>query len=229
MKTLVIIPARGGSKGIPFKNIKPLGGVPLIHHSIKVARTFTDDANICISTDSDKIIECVQLTGLKVPFARPEALATDTAGTYEVLLHALDFYEKNGMQYDSVLLMQPTSPFRKAQHLQEIKALYDSSLDMVVSVGVSPYSPYFNIFEEDQEGFLQKSKSGSFKRRQDAPSSYFYNGSLYMINAMSLRKQPLHEFKKVKKYVMDEVYSQDIDSPLDWALCETILNEGLVN
>lgn len=228
MKTLVIIPARGGSKGIPFKNIKPLGGVPLIHHSIKVARTFTDDANICISTDSDRIIDCVREIGLKVPFTRPESLATDTAGTYEVLLHALDFYEKNGIQYDSVLLMQPTSPFRKAHHLQEIKALYESSLDMVVSVGVSPYSPYFNIFEEDPEGFLQKSKSGPFNRRQDAPSSYFYNGSLYMINASSLRKQPLHEFKKVKKYVMDELHSQDIDSPLDWALCETILNQGLV-
>jgi CMP-N,N'-diacetyllegionaminic acid synthase len=220
MKTLVIIPARGGSKGIPLKNIKPLGGIPLIHHSIKVARTFTDDADICISTDSDKIIDCVLETGLKVPFTRPESLATDTAGTYEVLLHALDFYAKNGIQYDSVLLMQPTSPFRKAEHLQEIKALYTSSLDMVVSVGVSPYSPYFNIFEEDQEGFLQ--------RRQDAPSSYFYNGSLYMINVFSLRKQPLHEFKKVRKYVMDELHSQDIDSPLDWALCETILNQGLV-
>lgn len=228
MKTLVIIPARGGSKGIPLKNIKPLGGIPLIHHSIKVARTFTDDADICISTDSDKIIDCVLETGLKVPFTRPESLATDTAGTYEVLLHALDFYAKNGIQYDSVLLMQPTSPFRKAEHLQEIKALYTSSLDMVVSVGVSPYSPYFNIFEEDQEGFLQKSKSGPFKRRQDAPSSYFYNGSLYMINVFSLRKQPLHEFKKVRKYVMDELHSQDIDSPLDWALCETILNQGLV-
>jgi N-acylneuraminate cytidylyltransferase len=228
MKTLVIIPARGGSKGIPFKNIKPLGGVPLIHHSIKVARTFTDDENICISTDSDKIIDCVQETGLKVPFTRPESLATDTAGTYEVLLHALDFYKKNGIEYDSVLLMQPTSPFRKAHHLQEIKALYNNALDMVVSVGVSPYSPYFNIFEEDHEGFLQKSKSGPFKRRQDAPSSYFYNGSLYMINASALHKQPLHEFKKVKKYIMDELHSQDIDSPLDWTLCETILSQGLV-
>jgi CMP-N,N'-diacetyllegionaminic acid synthase len=228
MKTLVIIPARGGSKGIPFKNIKPLAGVPLIHYSINVARTFTDDANICISTDSDKIIDCAQETGLKVPFTRPDSLATDTAGTYEVLLHALDFYEQKGIQYDSVLLMQPTSPFRKAHHLQEIKALYDNSLDMVVSVGMSPYSPYFNIFEEDQEGYLQKSKSGPFKRRQDAPSSYFYNGSLYMINAVSLRRQPLHEFKKVKKYVMDELHSQDIDSPLDWALCETILHQGLV-
>ena len=228
MGTLVIIPARGGSKGIPFKNIKPLGGVPLIHYSIKVARTFTEDANICISTDSDKIIECVKEIGLNVPFTRPDSLATDTAGTYEVLLHALDFYEKNGMQYDSVLLIQPTSPFRKPHHLQEINALYNSSLDMVVSVGVSPYSPYFNIFEEDSDGNLRKSKSGPFKRRQDAPASYFYNGSLYMINASSLRKQPLHEFKNVKKYVMDELYSQDIDSPLDWALCETILNQGLV-
>lgn len=228
MKTLVIIPARGGSKGIPYKNIKPLAGVPLIHYSINVARTFTDDANICISTDSDKIIDCAGEIGLRVPFTRPESLAIDTAGTYEVLLHALDFYQKNGIQYDSVLLMQPTSPFRKAHHLQEIKALYNDTLDMVVSVGVSPYSPYFNIFEEDQQGYLQKSKSGPFKRRQDAPSSYFYNGSLYMINASSLQRQPLHEFKKVKKYVMDELHSQDIDSPLDWALCETILNQGLV-
>lgn len=94
MNTLVIIPARGGSKGIPYKNIKQLQGRPLIYYTIDAARCITDDAHICISTDDNKIIKTVEDYGISVPFKRPDALATDTAGTYEVLLHALNCYEK---------------------------------------------------------------------------------------------------------------------------------------
>ncbi len=92
MNTLVIIPARGGSKGIPYKNIKQLQGRPLIYYTIDAARCITDDAHICISTDDNKIIKTVEDYGISVPFKRPDALATDTAGTYEVLLHALNCY-----------------------------------------------------------------------------------------------------------------------------------------
>ena len=95
MKYLVVIPARGGSKGIPRKNIKPLAGKPLIYYTIDTARAIVPDEDICVSTDDDGIIQIVENYGLKVYFKRPDELATDTAGTYEVLLHALDFYEKH--------------------------------------------------------------------------------------------------------------------------------------
>ena len=115
MKLLYLIPARGGSKGIPRKNIKELSGKPLIAYSIDVARQLTDDCNICISTDDDEIMQVVTSYGLTVPFKRPDFLATDSVGTYEVILHAIDFYENLGVNYDAVVLLQPTSPLRTAQ------------------------------------------------------------------------------------------------------------------
>ena len=124
MKILVIIPARGGSKGIPHKNIKPLNGKPLIYYTIDCARAICDDADICVSTDDDEIIQVVEDYGLKVPFKRPAELATDTAGTYEVLLHALNYYEQQGRHYDVVMLLQNTSPFRAAEHVKEAITLY---------------------------------------------------------------------------------------------------------
>ena len=98
MRFLIVIPARGGSKGIPRKNIKPFDGKPLINYTIDCARAIAKDEDICVSTDDDEIIQVVENYGLKVPFKRPAELATDTAGTYEVLLHALDFYESKGNQ-----------------------------------------------------------------------------------------------------------------------------------
>ena len=116
---LIIIPARGGSKGIPRKNIKPLNGKPLIYYAIDTARAITADENICVSTDDVEIKSVVEAYGLQVPFLRPNALSTDTAGTYEVLIHALNFYEEQGKQYNTVLLLQTTSPFRTAEQVKE--------------------------------------------------------------------------------------------------------------
>ena len=228
MKTLYIIPARGGSKGVPKKNIKPLGGKPLIYYSIDAAREVSSDIDICISTDSEEVIAKVEDYGLKVPFIRPDLLSGDNSGTYEVLVHALDYYESKGIAYDNIMLLQPTSPFRKKQHLIEASALYNDNLDMVVSVGESHQSPYFTLFEENENGFLEKSKKGYFQTRQEAPPVYFYNGSLFLINVKSLKKKPLHIFEKIKKYQMEDIYSVDIDTPLDWAVCETIISEGYI-
>ena len=112
---LYVIPARGGSKGIPGKNIKPLAGRPLISYTIEVAKQVaTDISDICLSTDDLRIIAVAEAEGLKVPFVRPAHLATDTCGTYEVLIHALDFYKSIGREYDTLVLLQPTSPFRTA-------------------------------------------------------------------------------------------------------------------
>lgn len=226
--TLVIIPARGGSKGIPKKNIKLLDGKPLIQYSIDFALEFASPEDICVTTDDDEIIDAVKKTGIDVPFKRPESLATDTSGSYEVILHAVQFYENTGKKYTKVLLLQPTSPFRNLDDLYQMEELYDRDTDMVVSVGKSHHNPYFSLFEENTEGFLERSKKGSFSRRQDCPEVYFYNGSLYLINVHSLKKMPLSLFSRVKKYVMDDLYCVDIDSPLDWLVCETILKNNLL-
>lgn len=226
MKILTIIPARGGSKGIPHKNIKPLNGKPLIYYTIDNARAICSDEDICVSTDDPEIIKCVENYGLKVPFVRPAELATDTAGTYEVLLHALDFYEKQGRHYDAVLLLQNTSPFRTPEQVKEALALYREDVDMVVSVKECPSNPYCNVFEEDERGYLHICKgSGNIYRRQDAPKVYEYNGAIYIMNAEVLKRTHLHKMQKRIKYLMDEKSSLDLDTMWDWKMAEMMIKE----
>ena len=223
MKILVIIPARGGSKGIPRKNIKLFNGKPLIYYSIDCARAICADEDICVSTDDAEIISVVEQYGLKVPFVRPSELATDTAGTYEVLLHALDFYEKQGKKYDVVMLLQNTSPFRTAEHVKEALKLYSPEEDMVVSVKECPANPYYCVFEEDYNGYLHVCKGdGNIFRRQDAPKVYEYNGAIYIMNAETLKTTHMHKMKKRVKYVMDDLSSFDLDTMTDWSIAESI-------
>ncbi len=231
MRTLFLITARGGSKGLPGKNIKILNGKPLIEYSIDIARELASEDDICLSTDSSEIIQLAERCGLKVPFVRPNELATDTAGHHEVILHALDFYGRKGKSYDNILLLQPTSPFRKKSHIREIISLYESEVDMVVSVKRSKANPYVNMYKENEDGYLEpfgKSEK-HFTRRQDAPVTWMFNGSVYLINTKSIRKKPLHYFSNIRKYEMSEVYSIDIDTAFDFELCEIYLQHGLVD
>jgi N-acylneuraminate cytidylyltransferase len=224
MTTLVLIPARGGSKGVPGKNIKILGGKPLIQHTIDAARELFADDQILVSTDDPKIKAVVEATGLTVPFLRPAELATDTAGSHEVMLHALDYYENSQGPVDRLVLLQPTSPFRTAKHIEEALALYDDTMDMVVAVKETQANPYYVLREEDDQGWLQPSKPVVATRRQDVPTVYEINGAIYIIKVAALRQAKLSDFKKVKKYVMDERSSHDIDTPLDWAFAEVLLS-----
>ena len=226
MKTLYVIPARGGSKGIPGKNIKPLAGKPLIEYSIDVARALANDEDICVTTDDNAIIETVERTGLKVPFVRPAELSTDQSGTYEVLLHALDFYESKGVHYDTMVLLQPTSPFRTVDNVKACLELYSDDIDMVVSVKQAATNPYYNAFEIDDNGFLHISKGeGNYTRRQDAPKVWEYNGAVYVINVESLRKMPLGKFTRRRMYEMSAERSIDLDTPTDWLIAETIITK----
>ncbi len=223
MKPLVVIPAREGSKGIPGKNIKKLSGKPLINYTLDVAREVFQDKEICVSTDSKEIKAVVEKNGLFVPFLRPEELATDSASTYDVLLHALSFYENKNYFPDIVILLQITSPFRTAKHIKEAMALYKSNYDMLVSVKETKSNPYYVLFEENEEGWLRKSKKGNFTRRQDCPEVWEYNGAIYLINPNSLKKDTLTDFKKIVKYEMDEFSSHDIDTEFDWKMAEYLI------
>ncbi len=224
-KPLIVIPARGGSKGVPGKNIKPLGGKPLIYYTLEAAREVFPDEQILVSTDSEEIKTCVEKTGLKVPFLRPAALASDTAGTYEVLLHALEFTEDQGNKPEVLILLQPTTPFRTATHIRKSMELYDDETEMVVSVKETKANPYYVLREENEEGWLVKSKKGNFARRQDCPKVYEVNGSIYIMRVSTLKTMPLSQFQKVRKYVMDEISSHDIDSMLDWKVGEIVYNQ----
>lgn len=230
-KILFVIPARGGSKGIPGKNIKPMGGIPLICRSIDIARKFVGDKDICVTTDSNEIIEVVKQHGMEVPFKRPDYLATDTASSYDVLIHALDFYKEKGIEYDWMVLLQPTTPFRKEDDLRKMLDMMNDDLDMVVSVKEAETNPYYNCYAVNEEGYLRKfikTQSAGYGRQQVKPAIYEKNGSVYVIKISSLRKQKINDFEKVHFYEMNKVYSIDLDEPLDWIFAEAVLNAGLV-
>lgn len=230
MQKLFLITARGGSKGIPKKNIKLLEGKPLIYYSIDIAKQFVDDEYICVSTDDDEIIQVVEKYPLKVPFKRPAHLATDTASSFDVIIHALQHYNSVGLDPQVIVLFQPTSPFRRYEDVQNALNAFNENIDMVVSCVETDANPYFILFEENKEGYLVKSKE--FKnagRRQDMPKVYQINGAVYVINSQSLKKYyGFDQFTKTKKVMMNKINSLDIDEPIDWQYAEFLLKGGHV-
>ena len=125
--------------------------------------------------------------------------------------------------FDAVLLLQPTSPLRINDDLTRLLNEYDDDTDMVVSVKLAKENPYFTLFEENSEGFLMKSKIGNYNRRQDCPEVYAFNGSMYLINIASIRKSRIADLKYIKKIIMTEERSVDIDTLADWTLAEFYL------
>lgn len=222
---LVIIPARSGSKGLPDKNILMLNNKPLIHYTIEAARKIFNDKKIRVSTDCEKIKFISEETGLKVGPLRPKSLSKDNTSSYDVIMYEINNFEKINESLDTVILLQPTSPFRNSNHILQAIELYSDKLDMVVSVKKSHSNPYFNLFEENN-GFLKKVKKSDFIRRQDCPDIWEYNGAIYIMNVKSLKKMNLNEFKKIKKYEMDSYYSIDIDNEIDFKLCKVLLDEN---
>lgn len=225
--TLVIIPARGGSKGVHMKNIKLLAGKPLISYSLYFASEFFDKEDICVSTDSLEIKDTVGKLGYNVPFIRPDVLATDTATTRDVLLHAVENFN-NRAQYKYILLLQPTSPFRSKDDFEQIMRVKETSdFDMIVSVKETKSNPYFNLFEEEN-GILKKSKQSNFTRRQDAPAIYEFNGSFYLIKVESLAVKGIDKLEKILKVVNNnDFYNIDIDTEKDWQEAEKLIFENL--
>lgn len=191
MRILGIIPARGGSKGLPGKNIKLLNGTPLIAYTIKEALNSNLDEFI-VSTDSEEIAEVARNYGGKVPFLRPAEIATDNASSLDVVLHALDFMkEHENKEYDAIMLLQPTTPYRDSADInQAINLLISSDADSVISVtdvgGTHPARMKFIVdgnlidppFVEAFEG----------QNRQELPPMYIRNGGIYLTKVDTIRK-----------------------------------------
>lgn len=220
---LIIIPARGGSKGIPHKNIKDFCGRPLIAYSIDVARAIAPLSHICLSTDDEEIAAVGKSLGLDVPYMRPPELAADTSGSREVIIDAMDFYERRGCSFDCIVLLQPTSPLRIVEDVEKALNRYTPDIDMVVTVKETDSNPYYNCFETDSNGYLHVSKGdGLYTRRQDVPKAWEYNGAVYVINPDSIRRMPLGAFPRRVPCEMARERSIDLDTPLDWLIAETV-------
>lgn len=225
---IFLITARGGSKGIPGKNIAPLCGKPLIAYTIEAALEVAPADRVMLSTDSQDIADVARSHGLTVDYMRPAELATDTCGSREVILDAMDWLDRHGISYDSVVLLQPTSPLRCAADIEAALNRFTSDIDMVVSVTEASANPYYDCFETDSDGFLRISKgSGLITRRQDAPHAWQYNGAIYVINPQSIRQMPMGMMPRRIPSPMPRERSVDIDTPLDLIIAESIIKNRL--
>lgn len=235
MKIIGIIPARGGSKSIPRKNIKELCGKPLIAYTIEAVRDSGVFDRIILSTDDQEIADVAKRHGCEVPFMRPPELAQDTTPTLPVLQHAIQWLKENQHYYpDAVMLLQPTAPLRQARHITEAIELFATSgADSVVSVVEIPghFSPYWaEVIRPDgwAELFMGQPIRKRIPRRQEFPKkTYAHNGAIYLFKTDFLfdPTEPSLYGDRVKLYPMEEKYSVNIDSPEDWALAEfTIKN-----
>jgi len=223
--TLFIIPARGGSKGLPGKNIIELRGKPLIYYTIDAARGVSSDEHICVSTDDVKIIDVVKNYGIDVPFVRPQSLSSDNADTWDAVEHAIDYYKKLGKIYKRVCLLQPTSPLRNSAHILDCIRLWDEEFEMIVSV---KKSKKVAVICHEENGFLKLTLNRKAKRRQDFQNYYEYNGAIYLLNVNSFKQKQVKDFTKIKKYVMAEEASVDIDDEKDMVVAEYFLKKGKV-
>jgi CMP-N,N'-diacetyllegionaminic acid synthase len=225
MDTLIIIPARAGSKGLPGKNTSLLNGKPLISYTIDFALNIkgTND-KLCVTTNDINVMKIVnEYLGINL-IERPDNLSDDSAGMTEVIEHTINFYRLQNIKFKNVLLLQPTSPIRLIDDYLNLTNLLDAEADMVVSVKESKTNPYFNLFEENKLGFLRKSKIGSFKCRQDCPKVFEYNGSMYLFKLDSFMNFGLHGMNNIRKMEMPLDRSIDIDDISDWKIAEFYLN-----
>lgn len=219
-RVLCIIPARGGSKGLPGKNIKPFAGKPLIAHSIAHARAVAAIDRVVVSTDDAAIARAARRHGAEVPFTRPARLATSKASSLEVLRHMVRHLQRQeGFEPEIVVLLQPTSPLRAPEDVGRcIRLLLATRADNVVSVCASAANPYFNLVERKQSGFVKLSKRGNFAGRQQAPEVLEINGAVYVWWTPVLLRSDRVVLARTAVYIMPRERSVDIDDQLDFDL-----------
>lgn len=228
MKILALITARGGSKRLPGKNIRILGGKPLIVWSIDVAKDISEICDILVSTDDSCIAKVSQESGAFVPWLRPCELASDHTSSVDVALHALDWYESAIGYVDALLLLQPTSPFRTKKILLKGIELFKKNTKYPV-VGVSPtHSHPMWTFKTDGQFLVPFILPSSLDiRSQDLPPAYVVNGCFYMISPRELRKKRgFIGDKTIPLFVESFHEALDIDTEWDWFLAETFLEKA---
>ena len=230
-KYLGVIPARIGSKGIPKKNIKLLNGKPLIAYTIEAALQAINDGVLdrcVVSTDSEEIAEISREYGADVPFLRPDYLGGDTIKSVDVILHALSFLEERGESYDAVITLQPTSPLRRGDDLEEGIRMYDDNdRDSLIAVYEDIKANGFNYYRmgEGHIGLAEHKEHNTGIRRQEMKPMYVRNGALYISSIDLLKERKLIIGDTPLLYVMPKERSTDVDSMLDFEYIEFLMNK----
>lgn len=233
---LAVIPARGGSKGLPGKNVRTLAGLPLIAHSIALARLCPDIRRAIVSTDSPEIADVARAFGGDVPFLRPAALAQDDTPMWPVVQHALRAVEEEeadgSSRFDYVVLLDPTSPGRLPEHVagarQRLAAVPDA--DGIVGVSRPDFNPLWHCVVE-RDGWMSDLVPGAsaYVRRQDVPAVYRINATLYVWRADFVRRAT--DWRRDGRhliYEVPEVHAIHIDDGDEFARAEVAIREGLV-
>jgi CMP-N,N'-diacetyllegionaminic acid synthase len=228
MKILGLIPARGGSKGVPKKNIKLLGRLPLIEYTINSAKESKFLTQIVVSTEDEEIGIAAEVAGYKPPFVRPIEFALDTSTSLEVVQHAIAYFESQSVFFDAVCLLQPTTPFREKGFLDKaIENFIVSKADSLVSVLEIPheFNPHW-AFEEAEKGLLEISTGDKkiISRRQDLPKAFHRDGSVYITKTEVIKNGSLYG-NSIAYIENNPKLHVNIDTMKDWERAEKLLNQ----
>ena len=227
MKYIVLICARGGSKGLPGKNIKPLNGIPLIGWSINIAKQIDRVSRIIVSTDSEEIAKVALEYGAEVPFMRPKELAQDDSPEWRVWRHAISYIEENDDEsIDALVSLPVTAPLRSVEDINTCIDLFESNeIDSVVTVSEANRSPYFNMTVNNDSGYasLVIAPESKITRRQDAPEVYDMTTVAYVVNVGFVKKHNGVFEGRVKSVVIPRERAVDIDDLMDFKIAELML------
>ena len=224
MRILGIIPARGGSKGVPGKNIKPLNGKPLLQYTASAALAAKGLTHVVLSSEDNDIVAAGTAMGLAVPFVRPAHLAQDGTPTLPVVEHALLHFAEQGMHFDAVCLLQTTSPFRPVGFIDAaIEKFVTGGADSLVSVVEVPheYNPHW-VFFSGSDGMLRISTGENevIPRRQLLPPAYIRDGSIYLVKTAVIANKKSFYGDQIDWIASDPEYYVNIDTPKDWTMAE---------
>lgn len=225
MSIYTFIFARGGSKGLPGKNIKLLGGIPLIGHSINLARQISGIKKIFVSTDSDEIAAVSESFSVEV-IKRPEELASDTASEWLAWQHAIQYLHARGESFDVFLSLPTTSPLRGTTDVEQCLAALDERTDMVVTVTPAARSPYFNMVVRGEDGYSEVViHDDTIRRRQDAPTVYDMSTVAYVSRPEFILNHSGVFAGNVKSVIVPKDRAVDIDDNFDFMVAEALYRE----
>lgn len=226
-RLLAIIPARGGSKRLPGKNVRILGDKPLISWSIDVAKNISNITDILVSTDSEQIASIGRSSGALVPWLRPTELSTDSASSVDVVLHALEWYERSYGRVDGVIVLQPTSPFRTVATIRGGIDLFKSyGRKPIVAVSLTQSHPMWTFTISNNYIKPYFNGDGLKMRSQDLPPAYVVNGVLYIIAPEDLRlKKSFFEGDIVPLVIESSIEGIDIDTEFDFMVAKACVDE----
>jgi CMP-N-acetylneuraminic acid synthetase len=221
MKVLALIPARGGSKEVPRKNIKKFNGKPLIAHSIEVAFQAQSIDRVVVSTDDENIAEIAKMNGAEVPFLRPPEISGDKASDNQFLRHAINWFKNHNEDYSVIVLLRPTCLFRTSDDIDKaVQKLSTSGFDSVRSISRVGYSPYWMKKKDNEKLVSFLDSDFEYSPRQSLPDVYQANGAVDVLRSSVIMNHEIIYGENIGFIELDELSRTDIDTGLDFKIAE---------